>query len=291
MSAPRAAGSNDLEDPGTCIACYASVGGSTGGQKSVSADDLISSLPAAKGDVDKITWNLTGGEPETLDPADAATPQSGQVVRNLCDSLLTVDAKFNVKPNLASYDQRSPTKAVLTIRPGTRFWDGSGVTAEDVAFSLRRAANPSKIVSCLFASVGSVKATAADQVTVTFRQPDEMFRGALANMVVVTKAFAGKAGTRLGTPSGGLMCSGPFRLDSWTSGDSITMSRKDAYWNRDDGRSPSRSSSRSSRTPPPWPSHWTPVRSTAPTNCPPPRFRLCGTPRGAGCSSVRPPSR
>ncbi|MEW1648713.1 ABC transporter substrate-binding protein [Streptomyces sp. NPDC091219] len=214
----------------TLTACS---GGSSGGQKPVSADDLIPSLPAAKGDVERITWNLTGGEPETLDPANAATPQSGQVVRNLCDSLLTLDAKFNLKPNLASYDQQSPTKLVLTIRPDTRFWDGSTVTAEDVAFSLRRAADPSKVASYLFANVDSMKATAADKVTVTFKQPDEMFTSELANMVVLKKAFAEKAGSKLGTPAGGLMCSGPFKLDKWTSGDSITMSRNDAYWNRE----------------------------------------------------------
>ncbi|MEW2558709.1 ABC transporter substrate-binding protein [Streptomyces griseorubiginosus] len=214
----------------TLTACS---GGSSGGQKPVSADDLIPSLPAAKADVDRITWNLTGGEPETLDPANAATPQSGQVVRNLCDSLLTLDAKFNLKPNLASYDQQSPTKLVLTIRPDTRFWDGSTVTAEDVAFSLRRAADPAKIASYLFANVDSIKATAADKVTVTFKQPDEMFTSELANMVVLKKAFVEKAGSKLGTPAGGLMCSGPFKLDKWTSGDSITMSRNDAYWNRE----------------------------------------------------------
>ncbi|WP_257234150.1 ABC transporter substrate-binding protein [Streptomyces sp. JV178] len=214
----------------TLTACS---GGSSGGQKPVSADELIPSLPAARGDVDRVTWNLTGGEPETLDPANAATPQSGQVVRNLCDSLLTLDAKFNLKPNLASYDQQSPTKLVLTIRPDSTFWDGSTVTAQDVAFSLRRAADPSKIASYLFANVDSIKATAADKVTVTFKQPDEMFTSELANMVVLKKTSAEKAGSKLGTPAGGLMCSGPFKLDKWTSGDSITMSRNDSYWNRE----------------------------------------------------------
>ncbi|MGW1668158.1 ABC transporter substrate-binding protein [Streptomyces sp. NPDC002324] len=212
----------------TLTACS---GGTTGKQKPVSADDLISSLPAAKGPVDRIVWNLTEGEPDTLDPANAATTASGQVVRNLCDSLLTTDAEFRLKPNLASYEQVTPTKLVLTIRQGTRFWDGTTVTAEDVAFSLRRAADPSKITSYLFANVSSMKATGADKITVDFKRPDEMFTSEMANIVVIKKAFAEKAGDKLGTPAGGLMCSGPFKLDEWTSGDSITMSRNDAYWN------------------------------------------------------------
>src|SRR5690349_3412883 len=43
----------------------------------VDATRLVSSLPAAKGDVDKITWNVAG-EPDTLDPRNAVTYSSGQ---------------------------------------------------------------------------------------------------------------------------------------------------------------------------------------------------------------------
>ncbi|MEU1515090.1 ABC transporter substrate-binding protein [Streptomyces sp. NPDC005811] len=227
---PRAAMAGLVLAASTLTACS---GGTSGGQTPVAAGDLVSALPPAKGDVDRITWNLTGGEPDTLDPGNAATPQSGQVVRNLCDSVLTLDAKFNLGPGLATYRQQSPTKLVLTIRPDVTFWDGSTVTAEDVAYSLRWGADPSKIASYLFADVRSIKATAADEVVVTFRRPDEMFTSELANVAVMKKTFTEKAGSRLGTPAGGLMCSGPYRLDKWVSGDSITMTRNDAYWNPD----------------------------------------------------------
>ncbi|MFF8632392.1 ABC transporter substrate-binding protein [Streptomyces werraensis] len=197
-----------------------------------STGDLVSSLPAAKSDVDQITWNLTGGEPDTLDPANAATPEGGQVVRNLCDTLLTMDAKFNLKPNLASHEQVSPTRLVLTIRSGTTFWDGSAVTSEDVAYSLQRAADPSKITSYLFAYVTSIKAS-GDKVTIDFKQPDSLFTSEMVNMVVVKKAFTEKAGDKFGSSSGGLMCSGPFKLDKWTVGSGIAISRNDAYWNKE----------------------------------------------------------
>jgi peptide/nickel transport system substrate-binding protein len=49
--------------------------------------------------------------------------------------------------------------------------------------------------------------------------------------MVMEKAFTEQAGKNAGTPGGGLMCSGPFKLDSWASGDSITLSRNDGYWN------------------------------------------------------------
>jgi peptide/nickel transport system substrate-binding protein len=37
-------------------------------------------------------------------------------------------------------------------------------------------------------------------------------------------------GTKYGTPKGGLMCTGPFKLGSWQPGTRITLERNDAYW-------------------------------------------------------------
>lgn len=195
--------------------------------------NLVSQLPAATGDVDAITWNLTMGEPDTLDPIFAGTYSAGQVVGNLCESILTVDADFAVQPNLVDYDQVSPTELVLTLQQGATFWDGSPVTAEDVAYSLNRAADPSALVSYVYANVASIDVTTADQVTVTFSAPDTLFIPEMATIAgaVVQQAFAETAGAGFGTADGGLLCSGPFQLASWQPGSSITIERYDGYWN------------------------------------------------------------
>src|SRR4051812_32996912 len=109
-------------------------GGGSDGQAVKGAGNLVTSLAPAKADVASIKWNLTAGEPTTLDPANAADYSSGQVVMNLCDALLTIDADYNLKPNLATYDQVSDTRLVLKIRAGVTFWDGKPLTAEDVAY-------------------------------------------------------------------------------------------------------------------------------------------------------------
>ncbi|MFC9489597.1 ABC transporter substrate-binding protein [Streptomyces hydrogenans] len=198
----------------------------------VKESDLVSSLPPAKGGVDEIRWNLTSGEPDTLDPANAASYAGGQVVRNLCDSLLTLTPDFRLKPHLATLKRQSATKMVLSLRADAKFWDGTPVTAQDVAYSMERAAEPAYVSSYLFASVSSIKVTGAHEVTVSFREPDSLFASELAAVVVLKKSFVQKAGQALGTPSGGLMCSGPFKLDKWTSGNSILISRNDAHWNK-----------------------------------------------------------
>lgn len=211
-------------------------GGSGGESKAVQgASDLVSSFSPAKGDVDSIKWNLTAGEPTTLDPANAADYSSGQVVMNLCDSLLTVDAEFNLKPNLATYDQVSDTKLVFKIRDGVTFWNGKPLTAEDVAYSLERASDPNNIISFAFMNVKSISVTAQDEVTIDFTKPDALFLKAMATVtgVVMEKAFTEKAGDALGTATGGIMCSGPFKLDAWKVGSEVDVSRNDDYWNVD----------------------------------------------------------
>ncbi|MFC4508077.1 MULTISPECIES: ABC transporter substrate-binding protein [Streptomyces] len=196
---------------------------------------LTSTTARATGDIDQLTWNLSTGEPDVIDPANAATYSGGTVVDNLCDPLVRVRADYSTEPNLASLKQASPTRLVMSIRNDVRFWDGSKLTAEDVAYSLNRSADPSRIVGFVFEKVKSIKVTGPYEVTVDFKQPDELFAkemGAIAG-VVVQKKFAQAAGKKLGTAAGGLMCSGPFELKSWKSGDSITMTRNDHYWNDD----------------------------------------------------------
>ncbi|TRW80975.1 ABC transporter substrate-binding protein [Mycolicibacterium sp. 018/SC-01/001] len=201
----------------------------------VDTSQLISSLPPAKGEVAKITWNV-GSEPDTLDPRNAVNYGSGQIVRNMCEALLKMDADFNISENLASsYQQVSPTELKLTIRDGVKFWDGKPLTAEDVVFSLNRAKAEDSTVNSGFVAVKDIAATGPMEVTVTFNEPDETFVKTLATLagVVVEKAWAEQAGDQVGTATGGLMCTGPYTFTNWRAGSGITITRNDAYWNAD----------------------------------------------------------
>ncbi|MGX5653347.1 ABC transporter substrate-binding protein [Geodermatophilus nigrescens] len=193
----------------------------------------MSSLPAASGDVDLIKWNVAG-EPDTLDPRNAVSYGSGQITRNMCEGLLKMDENFDVSPHLASsYEQVSDTELVLTIREGVTFWDGQPLTADDVAFSLQRSAAEDSVVSYGFIFVESIEATGPMEVTIRFTQPDASFLNGLASLsgVVMQKAWAERTGTEVGTATGGLMCTGPFRFASWRAGSGITIERNEDYWN------------------------------------------------------------
>lgn len=207
-------------------------GGSAATPAPINASQLVDSLPAAKADVDKITWNVAG-EPDTLDPRNAVTYASGQITRNMCEGLLKMDPTFAVGPNLATYEQVSPTELKFTIRDGVTFWDGTPLTAADVTYSLQRSAAQDSVVSFAFLSVQDIAVTGGKEVTVTFKQPDSSFIGNMATVsgVVLEKAWAEKAGDQVGTAAGGLMCTGPYKFGSWRAGSGITIERNDQYWN------------------------------------------------------------
>jgi peptide/nickel transport system substrate-binding protein len=121
---------------------------------------------------------------------------------------------------------------VYTIRSGVKFWDGTPLTNIDAAYSLGRNLDPAAPSHFLFTAVASIEPTGADQVTVKFTRPDELFHKEMAFPfgAVVQKAYAERVGKALGTSQGGLMCTGPFKLDKWTPGTSIELSRNENYW-------------------------------------------------------------
>ena len=69
-------------------------------------------------------------------------------------------------------------------------------------------------------------------MTITLKQPDYWLEGELASMpgIVIEKAFAQQQGKNYGTPAGGIMCTGAYKLKSWTPGVGVTADRNPHYW-------------------------------------------------------------
>lgn len=191
------------------------------------------SLPKATSDIPQLTWALTKGEPSSIAPAMAADFSSQTVVKNLCDGISLLNADNTTSPSLATTTQADPKTLVLKVREGVKFWDGKPLTAKDVAYSLNYAARPTSTWSFVYAKVDAIKQTGTDEVTVTFKQPDPLFTKELVTPagLVMQAEHAEKVGDKLGTPDGGVMCSGPFELKKWTPGSNIDLVRNDDYWN------------------------------------------------------------
>lgn len=205
-------------------------GGKTGG----SAITITKSLPAATGQAASVTWGLYN-EPASLDPIKPSDFPPQQVMTNVCESLLKLTPEMTIVPNLAeSWDTPKPNVWVYHLRPDVKFHDGGTMTAADVVYSLKRAANYDlgSMVAGAYDQVKSIEATGPLEVTVTLNQADVTFHQEMATNSgrIVSKATTESQGDKVGTPSGNPDCTGPYRLDEWKAGESITIKKFDDYW-------------------------------------------------------------
>ncbi|WP_042541468.1 ABC transporter substrate-binding protein, partial [Microbacterium sp. MEJ108Y] len=211
-------------------ACAPRTGTTDSSPDEIDASSLVTALPAATTAVDEVTWAVVEGEPQTLDPSSSANI----IIPNLCDSLLTVEPDFTLEAGIAEKAEWvDPVTFEITVRDGVTFWDGTPVTAADVAYSLERNRTPASQWYAAFALIESVETAGDDTVVVHFTAPDTTFRDALGGGggAVMSKAFGDTVGQDLGTSGGGLMCAGPYQLDEWKPGTEISVTANPDYWN------------------------------------------------------------
>lgn len=168
---------------------------------------------------------------QTLDPIASSDNPSIWTELLIFDQLLrpSKDGK-KLEPGLAQTYTVSPDglEYVFTLRDA-KFADGSPVTAEDVVFSLRRAAGEKSDWARFFKPITSY--VIVDQRTIKMRL-DKPFTPILNNLalfsasIVPQKAVEAKGEEFFKAPFG----SGPFQVKAWTRGEKISLVKNAHYW-------------------------------------------------------------
>ncbi|ROQ36238.1 peptide/nickel transport system substrate-binding protein [Streptomyces sp. PanSC19] len=192
--------------------------------------------PPAQGPLDSFTWSLYA-EPYTLDYALAYDYPPNTVLANVCEQLLRVTPDMKIVPGLAvKWSRPDPRTLVYTLRPGVKFHDGTTMTADDVVASLKRQMDPKtgSPWGSSFKTVDSVEKTGPLEVTIRLGKEDVLFHEMMAASpgTIVSAASLAEEGKDYGTPKGRLNCTGPYALDKWAQGDSITLRKNAAYWDK-----------------------------------------------------------
>jgi peptide/nickel transport system substrate-binding protein len=217
---------------GACGRSASSGGGSAGTVDPTKG--LVTTTPTGTQPVSSVTWAVYR-DVNSLDPIYAFDYPENTAVSLLCESLLRQAPDGSIGPGLATLTNPSPTTMVFTLKPGVKFSDGHPVTPADVIYSLERNTNKSLggFYSQVFTRVKSITATGANQVTITLKQPDYWLAGELSSMpgVVIEKAYAQQEGKKYGTPGGGIMCTGAYKLKSFQPGVGVTAVVNPNYWN------------------------------------------------------------
>ncbi|MGZ0711814.1 ABC transporter substrate-binding protein (plasmid) [Coraliomargarita sp. W4R53] len=186
------------------------------------------------GDIDSFSW-AAYAEPYSLDYAYAFDYADNQVLANVCESLMRLNPDYTLSAGLAeSFDNPTPTTWVYTIRDGVTFHDGTTLTAADVVASMSRHLDPAvgSFWYSVYQNVVAIDQTGDREVTVTTAVPDVQFHESMGSSAGVIESAASleAAGADYGNSTGGVNCTGPFELAEWKSGESITLTRYDDYW-------------------------------------------------------------
>ena len=133
------------------------------------------------------------------------------------ETLVKFGPQGQVEPDLAtSWEQSSPVTYVYHLRHGVTFWDGSPLTATDVAYSLNYDRGAGSDVAFAFTGVKSITATDTDTVTVTLAQPEANWKYVPAeeNAYIFEKQFQQAHKATFGQPGTLVMGSGPWVINS-----------------------------------------------------------------------------
>jgi peptide/nickel transport system substrate-binding protein len=171
---------------------------------------------------------------EKLDPAVQTVTNDALYCSQIYECLTRSDESWQVTPLLAEKWEANAdlTEWTLTLRPGVVFHDGSPLTSKDVVWSLQRILDPdlgSALYSRFAESVDKDGVQAPDDQTVVLKlkRPDALMPLALSER----QAKIVKDGTSDFTVSTAIG-TGPFKVKSWTPGQSWSLVKNDAYWEK-----------------------------------------------------------
>ena len=170
-----------------------------------------------------------------FDPAQTQNNMELWVEMEVFSRLVRVNnVGTDIEGDLAESWDVSDDGAVYTfhLRPDAKFSDGSPVTADDVVFSIQRAAADDTLVFWTFEAMKDIEAVDPQTVRVTLNGPAAPFANDIALWgASIVKKDSAEAGTADGGLS--LIGSGPFMLDSWQKGEQIVLKKNPYYWEKD----------------------------------------------------------
>ncbi|WP_037604585.1 ABC transporter substrate-binding protein [Streptacidiphilus rugosus] len=224
---------------GTAVALLATACGSGGAAKTPDAKSNFSTsqVTTAPGTqpLSSLTWSGDYRAPYSEDPVKTADYPEETILGNVCEPLIRVAADYTMHPGIAkSWSQPDSKHVVVELDPRATFSDGKPVTTDDVVYSLVRNLDPAVASNYAdsFNDVDTVKATGPHEVTVSLTKPDYIFvrnLGILA-AAVVEKSFAVKAGANFGNANVGVVCAGPYTVQSFDGTNQMVLKKNANYW-------------------------------------------------------------
>ncbi|MGD8214742.1 ABC transporter substrate-binding protein [Aestuariimicrobium sp. Y1814] len=170
------------------------------------------------------------GEPDKLDPNSTTSYNAFQVLENVFDTLVEPDDSLVMQPALAESWETSDDQLTwtFTLREGVKWHDGADFSSQDVLYTYRRIIDEELSSSWRFSAIEDIQAPDATTVVITVKSPSP-------NLLANLGGFKGVAIVQQANVEGGGITTrpigtGPFKVDSYTQGDTIKLSANADYW-------------------------------------------------------------
>ena len=241
LSAALLAGGGSDDDGGDDVA---SGSGDGGGTTTDSGGDDGGDAGSASGRL-----RLAGNDPVTLDPALASDSGSAEYIVEIFGGLVTISRELNIELDLAQDLEVSPDglQFTFTLRDDIFFHNGRAVTAEDVRWSLDRAASPELASTVALAYLGDINGIrerffgfaetvegieVIDDRTIRFTIDKPMPQALFLAKLTYPTAFVVDRQQIESNPRGWTRRpngTGPYRLQEWRIGERIVLQANPRY--------------------------------------------------------------
>ena len=173
-------------------------------------------------------------ETNSIDPLFSTTSANAAMARHFFDPLVLQDEHQHLTPGLAlSWRTVDPTTWEFRLRPGVKLHNGSDFTAEDVAFSLRRAphvANSIGAYGVYTREIIGIEVVDALTIRLHTAGPYPMMPYDMSVVPMISHRAGEGVATADFNSGKAAIGTGPFRFIEWVPGDRLVMARNDAYW-------------------------------------------------------------
>lgn len=187
-----------------------------------------------------------GSDPKTFNPILANEESSNDIVEQIFSALLDINFKTSqVVPGLAyKYTHSKDGKTwLIYLRKGLRWSDGQPITADDVVFTFKAIYDPrvvSPVRDIALIDGKPMRVEKVDDTTVRFTLPGPYgpFPFLMASISVLPQHTMEKSlddGTfsssyGVNTPPDQVVCSGPFRIKEFVSGERLILERNPYFF-------------------------------------------------------------
>jgi peptide/nickel transport system substrate-binding protein len=185
---------------------------------------------------EKVFTYAIEGPPESLDFAKTSTERAIRVAWLMCEALVNVSKDGQtLEPGLAESWQFSPDglSAVMKLRSGVQFHDGTSLDAEAVKASLERQFRPSHPLytaepkntqeQALGELIDDIRVVDRLTLALKLKHPGLHY---LSQSEIVSPSALRKLGKAFARNPA---CTGPYKLESW-SAEQIVLVANDQYW-------------------------------------------------------------